>query len=227
MTPQQQAALSTLQSQVAQLQTTMSYHKHTGTDFTKELSSTSGDGDMESSTYDPAGIAEQLLGTTATQTVTNKTISGSSNTITNISNASLSNDSLTIGETSIALGATASTISGVTLTSDLQTTTSSSVSTGTNTFDLSTGNVQNFTFSGSSTSDVVTFALSNVSVNQIFIVSVTQNSGGSGTVTWWSTVRWTGGAPPTLTTTSGKRDTLGFICTGSGTYDGFVVGQNI
>jgi hypothetical protein len=30
-----------------------------------------------------------------------------------------------------------------------------------------------------------------------------------------------------LTLTPNKRDVLGFICTGSGTFDGFVVGQNI
>lgn len=40
-----------------------------------------GGGDMEVSTYDPAGIAQQLVGLTATQTLTNKSISGASNTI--------------------------------------------------------------------------------------------------------------------------------------------------
>lgn len=45
----------------------------------------SGGGNMNTSTYDPAAIAQQLVGTTATQTLTNKTISGSSNTITNVS----------------------------------------------------------------------------------------------------------------------------------------------
>ncbi len=34
----------------------------------------SGDGDMGSVTYDPAGVAEQLVGLTATQTLTNKTL---------------------------------------------------------------------------------------------------------------------------------------------------------
>lgn len=75
MTPDQiQNALTQLQSQVTQLQTTMSYHKHTGSDFTKEISSGSGTGDMEESTYDPAGIAQQLVGVTAVQTLTNKTL---------------------------------------------------------------------------------------------------------------------------------------------------------
>jgi len=41
-----------------------------------------GAGNMLKSTYDAANINQQLLGTTATQTITNKTISGASNTLT-------------------------------------------------------------------------------------------------------------------------------------------------
>lgn len=52
----------------------------------------------------------------ATQTLANKTISGSSNTLSNIANASLTNSSVTIGSTSVALGATAATVAGLTLT---------------------------------------------------------------------------------------------------------------
>ena len=51
---------------------------------------------------------------TDTQTLTNKTISGSSNTLTNIANASLTNSSLTVGTTSIALGASSLTLGGLT-----------------------------------------------------------------------------------------------------------------
>ena len=41
-----------------------------------------GNGDMVAATYDPANIAQQVAGTSATQTLTNKTISGASNTLT-------------------------------------------------------------------------------------------------------------------------------------------------
>jgi hypothetical protein len=51
---------------------------------------------------------------TASQTLTNKTISGSSNTLSNIANASLTNSSITLGTTNIALGATSLAPAGLT-----------------------------------------------------------------------------------------------------------------
>jgi len=51
---------------------------------------------------------------TGSQTLTNKSISGSTNTLTNIPNSALTNSSLTIGSTSISLGGTATTLAGLT-----------------------------------------------------------------------------------------------------------------
>ncbi len=51
-----------------------------------------------------AGISGDAVGTTDTQTLTNKTISGSDNTLTNIGNESLVNDSITINGSATALG---------------------------------------------------------------------------------------------------------------------------
>jgi hypothetical protein len=51
---------------------------------------------------------------TGTQTLTNKTISGSSNTLSNIGNSSLTNSTVTVGTTSIALGGTSLTLGGLT-----------------------------------------------------------------------------------------------------------------
>lgn len=50
---------------------------------------------------------------TATQTVTNKTLSGSDNSFSNIPNSGLSNDSVTIGSTAISLGGSQTTITGL------------------------------------------------------------------------------------------------------------------
>lgn len=51
---------------------------------------------------------------TGTQTLTNKSMSGSTNTFTNIPNSALTNSSLTIGTTSISLGGTSLTLGGLT-----------------------------------------------------------------------------------------------------------------
>ena len=48
------------------------------------------------------------------QTLTNKSISGSTNTLTNIPNSALTNSSLTVGSTAISLGGTATTLAGLT-----------------------------------------------------------------------------------------------------------------
>ena len=192
-----------LANQVQQLANQFAMHKHTGADsqLISENAGSTLSGYMQIATYDPADVSEQLVGTTASQTLTNKTFT-----------------SPTVN---------GGTISQATLDSNIPTTAASTGASGTTTFNLQNGNVQNFTFSGSSASDSVTFALSNVTTNQIFIVSVTQNSGGSGTVTFWSTIRWAGGAAPTLTTTASARDTFGFIATSTSTFDGFIIGLDL
>jgi len=65
---------------------------------------------------------DTLVGRATTDTLTNKSISGSSNTLTNIPNSALTNTSVTIGSTSISLGGTATTVAGLTLTSPTMTT---------------------------------------------------------------------------------------------------------
>src|SRR3990167_9006994 len=94
---------------------------------------------------------------------------------------------------------------------------------GTATLNLALGNDHRITMPASGN---ITIALSNEKVGQRFLVSITQTAG-SQTVTWFSTIKWAGGSAPTLTTTAGKRDTFGFIVTAAGTYDAFIVGQNL
>jgi|SRR6056300_1339363 len=86
-----------------------------------------------------------------TDTLTNKTISGSSNTLSNIANSSLTNSDVTVGSTSISLGASATTIAGLTsLTSTTLTDGTLSISSG------SISSAVNGTFSGTvnATTDV-------------------------------------------------------------------------
>lgn len=90
------------------------------------------------------------------------------------------------------------------------------------TFNLATSNIHTVTLGGNRT-----LALSNASIGQCFMLRLLQDATGTRTVTWFSTIKWAGGAAPTLTTTASKADMIGFVCTSSGNYDGFVVGQNI
>lgn len=90
------------------------------------------------------------------------------------------------------------------------------------TFDMAASNINSVTLGGNRT-----LALSNVSVGQCFMLRLSQDGTGSRTVTWFTTIKWAGGAAPTLTTTAAKADLFGFLCTSSGNYDGFVIGQNL
>jgi hypothetical protein len=54
-----------------------------------------------------------VVGTSDSQALTNKTISGANNTLSNIGNSSLTNSAITIGSTSVSLGATSTTLTGL------------------------------------------------------------------------------------------------------------------
>ena len=94
---------------------------------------------------------------------------------------------------------------------------------GTATLDLSLSNSHSIQMPSGN----ITIALSNDTNNQKFIVKIKQDATGSRTVTWFSTITWAGGSAPTLTTGANKTDIIGFWRTGTGTYQGFVVAQNI
>ena len=90
------------------------------------------------------------------------------------------------------------------------------------TFNLSASNVHQVVLG-----DNRTLAISNGTIGQYFAVELIQDNTGSRTVTWFSTIKWVGGTAPTLTTTGNKKDTFMFRITGTGTYDGYIVGMNI
>lgn len=91
------------------------------------------------------------------------------------------------------------------------------------TFDLSKGTRQRVTLGASGR----TLALSGAVEGMVFVLRLKQPAGGSATVNWFSGITWAGGSAPTLTTTGNKADELIFICTGTNTYDGHVVGLNL
>ena len=74
-----------------------------------------------------------------------------------------------------------------------------------------------------------TLVVANAAAGQAFTLRLKQDNAGSRTVNWFSTIDWAeGGTAPTLTTTAGKADLFGFVCTTGGLgYDGFIIGQNI
>lgn len=90
------------------------------------------------------------------------------------------------------------------------------------TFNMATSSRHGVTLGGNRT-----LAVSNVSVGQFFIIRLLQDGTGSRTVTWFSTLKWAGGAAPTLTTTASKADMFGFYCTSANNFDAFVIGQNL
>lgn len=93
---------------------------------------------------------------------------------------------------------------------------------GTTTIDLTTGNIHTVTMPA----NTQTLAISNEATGQCFLVEI-NNVTSQGALTWFTTIRWSGGTAPTLTGTNGKRDVFGFRVTGADTYDGFIVGQNL
>lgn len=89
------------------------------------------------------------------------------------------------------------------------------------TFDIATSDKHRVTLGGNRT-----LALSNVKVGDAFVIRLLQDGTGGRTVTWFSTIKWANGVAPTLSGID-KADVFGFICTGTNTYDGFVIGQNL
>jgi len=90
------------------------------------------------------------------------------------------------------------------------------------TFNLQDNNVFEVSLGGNRT-----LAVSNETEGQCFLIRLKQDSTGSRTVTWFSTIDWQDGTAPTLSTSPYHVDVFGFIVKGTDEYDGFIVGQDI
>jgi hypothetical protein len=96
-------------------------------------------------------------------------------------------------------------------------------SVATTTFDWAYSNIHSITLSAATT----TLAFANPVAGQALITRLGQDGTGSRAIVFPSTIKFTGGVTPTLTATASKTDVFGFLCTASGFYDGYTVGQNL
>jgi len=129
----------------------------------------------------------------STDTLTNKSIDGSSNTLTNIANASLTNSSITIGTDVISLGGTQTDLNGLTsvdvdnITIDGNTVTTSS---GNLTLDSNSGTTtvdDNLVVSGNLTVSGTTTTVNTVTTtveDRLFELGIVDGSAPSGETTW-------------------------------------------
>jgi len=118
-----------------------------------------------------------------------------------ITNTMLVNGSITVNGTNYPLGST------------LNTTTSSSITINTATFSLSLDkDIFNITL------NINTSMAFNFFRVGVFVLKVTQGSGGSKTITWPGNVKWPGNIAPVLSTTAGKIDIITFVYDGSNLY---------
>jgi uncharacterized protein YjbI with pentapeptide repeats len=97
------------------------------------------------------------------------------------------------------------------------------ISTATSTFDFAFSNIHSITLSAATT----TLSFANPVSGQAVIARIGQDGTGGRRVVFPSTIYWAGGTTPTLTSTASKIDSFGLLCTASGYYDGYIVGQNL
>lgn len=159
------------------------------------------------------------------ENVTYTDLNGTFDGVYNEVNGALSDANLSatagIASTKIASTLSDKTISNSTALGSKATITTASDGT-TVTFDLNAGPIHQVTLGGNRT-----LAISNGATGKVFMIRIIQDATGSRTVTWFSTIKWIGGAAPTLSTAANAIDVFSFICTGTGTYDGFIVGMGL
>jgi len=216
--------------------------------YVVDVSDTTDSTDGTSKKY-AVGITSGFVGVDDTQTLTNKTLTAPTITTPTITAASIVATAVQINDTTadhqyiLAVNELTAdrTITLPLLTGNddfvfedhIQTITNKNIvqkvtsytpdAAGTATLDVSIGAIHSITMPAGN----ITIAISNEAVGKCFMVEITQDDVGSRTVTWFTTIRWMDGTAPTLTTTASKTDVFGFRVTGTDTYFGYIIGQNL
>jgi len=165
-------------------------------------------------------IDNTVVTLTGTQTLTNKTISGSTNTLSNIDNSSLTNSSITIGSTAVSLGGTITTLAGVSISGS--TNTLSNIGNGSLTNSAITINGSSVSLGGSIT---VTATASNALTIGTGLSGTSYNGSSPVTIAIDSTVATlTGSQTLTNKTIDGANNTLSNIGNSSLTNSTIVLG---
>ena len=157
------------------------------------------------------------LGNTVTtlnnMTYANVTISSVASTFPN---SYLANSTATLGNATVTLGSTTSSVGNLTLTNLTATNYTESVvaigNSGTSqTLSLTSGTVQTVTMTGN-----CTFTMPTATAGKSFVLIV--NTGAGSFTGTFTSVKWTGGTAPTLTTTASRWDILTFFADGTNWY---------
>ena len=154
-------------------------------------------------------VSGTIVGTTATQTLTGKTITYADNTLTGV-----------VGTTATQT-LTNKTLTNPTVTDYVETVSAIGTVTTASTLSLSSGTVLTATLTAST---ACTFTMPTATAGKSFVLLLKQAaSTGNGTATFTG-VKWSSNGAPTITATAGKMDILTFVADGANWYGSFVQG---